>query len=502
LFQEEVVRMSVINRKRSSSNRTPHFVMPRVLRFRKTWLACAALFAVLLAQLLVVPSGVAAEPLDGNGGAPAMTRFWVFHPMYLVSDIYVYPVEYYVPETESVGLAAMEALINGMPEGTGYRFVSFPKTTKVLALNTEDGVCTVDLSSDILQANVGSSGEAALLEAIVCTLARAEKVDKVRVLVEGQHTETLAGHVDITGPLEPHWDRIYDGFEDSRQHWAGGSIMVLQSMDIMVGHAEDWTVRPDEELTRAQFVKMLAEVLELPYAEPDMPFSDMDTHWSRPYILRALAAGVIDAGDYDEDFRPDEVIPREEMAYLLVPAWEAYAEARPEIAYPEPSQVPVFSDEAEIDPKYVERVKECAALGLLTGYPEGGFGPKRGLTRGEAATVLTRLLGVSGSGTQLVVAIPRPGARQEEGPIVVLGSASAFEGTTNFRFRDREGEICFDDYTTSTHGMGFGAIGMSVDTSLLTGAPATLEVYLISMKDGSEFRRTEVPIRFDGAHGE
>lgn len=457
---------------------------------------CGPVFAVLLAVLLVyggmVSPRASAEPSAAE--TQGMTRFWVYHPLYLVSDIYVYPVEYYVPQTGSVEIEALEALIRGMPEGSGYRFVSFPKATKVLGVTIEDKICTVDFSRDILEANVGAPGEAALLEAIVCTLARSAEVDKVRILIEGEPAETLAGHVDITGLLEPHWDRVYRGFEDSHGHWAGGSIMVLQCMDIMIGF-EDWTVRADEQLTRAQFVKLLAEVLALPDAHgQEMPFGDLDGHWARPYVQRALAAGLIDAADYGEEFRPDEVIPREEMAYLLVPAWEAYRAAHPEIVYPEPEEAGAFSDETEIGQKYVSRVKESASLGLLKGYPEGYFRPKRGLTRGEAATVLTRLMGMSGSGTALVVTLPRPGAGVEKGSIFVLGSAAAFEGTTNFRFRDENGEIVFDAYTTSTEGMGFGAIGMCVDTSLLSRSPASLELYLISMEDGSEFRRTEVPL--------
>lgn len=473
-----------------------------VSRFRKIGLAFAIVIAILAGNLWAVPARVMAEPLDAGTEAPAMTRFWVFHPMYLMSGTYLYPVEHYVPETDSIELAAIEALIRGMPEGTGYRFLGLPEATEVRELTIEDKVLTVDFSDDILQANVGSASEGALIDAIVCTLAQRQEVDKVQILVEGQPVETLAGHVDIAGPLEPRWDSIYRGFEDAYQHWAGGSMMVLQSMDIMVGH-EDWTSRPNEELTRAQFLKMLVEILSLPEAPDDleMPFADMDNHWSRPYVMRALAEGLIKADDYGADFGPDEVIPREEMAFLLVPARESYAEAHPDIAYPDPAEAPAFTDETEIGEKFLERVKECAQLGLLTGYPEGDFGPRRGLTRGEAATVLTRLIGVYGAGTMVVVSTPRPGAKHEGSTIVVLGSAAAFEGTTNFRLLDAERGVCFDDYTTSTHGMGFGAIGMSVDKSLLTGTPTLLEVYLISMEDGSEFRLTGVPIQVSEAPG-
>jgi hypothetical protein len=480
----------------------------RVSRVQRLGLVLAIVIAVLAAQLSLVPARAMAEPAGSAAEAPRVTRFWVYHPMYLMSGTYLYPVEYYVPELsdpESAELKAeeaMKALIRGMPQGTGYRFISLPETTEVLDLTIDDGICTVDLSDDILQANVGSGGEVALLDAIVCTLAQGLEVDKVEILIEGQPAETLAGHVDITGPLEPHWDRIYRGFEDSYQHWAGGSIMLLQSMDIMVGY-EDWTSRPDEQLTRAQFVKMLVEILALPEApDHDVPFGDLDGHWSLPYVRKALAAGVIEALDYGSSFGPDQVIPREEMAFLLVPSQEAYAEANPGIVYPDPAEAPEFTDESTIDPKYVDRVKECAELGLLQGYPEGNFGPERGLTRGEAATVLTRLMGIAGSGTWIVVATPRPGAKLEEGPIVALGSVAAFEGTTNFRFLDAERGVCFDSFTTATNGMGFGAYGVSVDRSLLTGTPTLLEVYLISAKDGSEFRLTGVPIEMKGASGE
>ena len=93
-----------------------------------------------------------------------------------------------------------------------------------------------------------------------------------------------------------------------------------------------------------------------------------------------------------------------------------------------------------------------------------------------------------------MVSSPRPGAKWDDGQFVILGAASAFEGTVNFRFIDSNDEVLYETYTTSTLGMGWGAIGVSVDTSLFGGDPTLLEVFLVSMKDGSDFVITGVPI--------
>lgn len=461
---------------------------------RAAIIACVIAVSILTAQFGGYPAIASAEPIEASG-AEAITRFRVYFPLYLASGSYVYPVEYYVPETEDSPRAAIEALVAGLPDDGSFGFVPIPETTEVLGLTIEDGLCTVDFSEDILKVNVGSGGESALVNAIVWTLVQFPDIDKVSITVGGEPVETLAGHVDITEPLERGSDSVvFRGFEDCYQHWAGGAVMVLQSMDILNGRAEG-VFEPDGKLTRAEFVKMLVEALTLSEApDQDVPFTDVDAHWSKPYIQKALASRVISASDYASGFRPDEVIPREEMAYLLVPASESYREAHPAIQYPAPSAVPVFTDYDEIDPKYVGSVEECAKLGLLEGYPDGTFAPQGGLTRGEAATVLTRAMGVRGAGTHVVVSSPRPGAKWDDGQFVILGAASAFEGTVNFRFIDSNDEVLYENYTTSTLGMGWGAIGVSVDTSLFGGDPTLLEVFLVSMKDGSDFVITGVPI--------
>ena len=163
------------------------------------------------------------------------------------------------------------------------------ETTEVLGLTIEDGLCTVDFSEDILKVNVGSGGESALVNAIVWTLVQFPDIDNVSITVGGEPVETLAGHVDITEPLERGSDSVvFRGFEDCYQHWAGGAVMVLQSMDILNGRAEG-VFEPDGKLTRAEFVKMLVEALTLSEApDQDVPFTDVDAGRSRTF--KALAS--------------------------------------------------------------------------------------------------------------------------------------------------------------------------------------------------------------------
>lgn len=459
----------------------------------KALLACLIVASVLVSQLALRPATAFAEAGMPSLQAQSVTRFRVYFPLCLASGAYVYPVEYFVPHTDSPAKAAVEALIAGLPDAGGFMFVKIPKVTKVLSLTIKEKICTVDFSEELRQVNIGSGGEAALVSAIVYTLAQFPAVDKVSILIGGKPAETVAGHVDITKPLEPS-GKIYHGFPDSVQHWAGGAIMALQSMDILGGF-EDGTFRPDRQLSRAEFVKMLSEALELPEApKQEIPFTDLAGHWSRPYVQKALAAGVISASHYGSAFGPDGAIPREEMAYLLVPGRDSYAATHPGVQYPAPSVVPVFVDAKEIGARYVENVNRCVAFGLLQGYPGGKFGPKRGLTRGEAATVLARMMGMRGAGSMVVVSSPKPGFKWDDGQFVVLGAASAFEGTVDFRFLGANREIFYRDYTTSTLGMGWGAVGISVDTSLFRGKPTLLEVFMVSMKDGSDFAVTGVPI--------
>lgn len=120
--------------------------------------------------------------------------------------------EYLVPEhrkvnsSPDVAKSAVIELIKGPYNHELYPTV--PSTTKVNALYISDGIAYVDLSSDVIKDHPGgSTGELLTVYSIVMTLTSFPDIHRVQILVDGNSGETLAGHLDISIPLErdEHW---------------------------------------------------------------------------------------------------------------------------------------------------------------------------------------------------------------------------------------------------------------------------------------------------------
>ena len=119
-----------------------------------------------------------------------------------------------IPNTQAVARAAMEELIKGPAEGSSLQAV-LPDTVKVLDVSIADGVCTVDLSKEILtdkasQGGAGAEVEALALDSIANTLTEYPTIRKVKLLFEGKqsgevdgyHIEDFWGHVGLPEYLE------------------------------------------------------------------------------------------------------------------------------------------------------------------------------------------------------------------------------------------------------------------------------------------------------------
>jgi len=431
--------------------------------------------------------------------APSMSRFFVFFPLSLETGIYLLPVEYLVPSSADPAREAIEALIAGLPDyiagSSGMMVVSLPKQTKVLDMNVEYGVCTVDFSGDIRGVSVGSAGELALISAMVETLCQFAHIDAIKLLIDGEPAESLAGHVDTTQPLGRGEIERFTTFPDAQQHWGGGAISILQISDIVGGYPDN-TFQPDRTLTRAEFLKMLVETAKLPHAatQEPVPFDDVDGHWCRYYVQRALSAGLITVEDYGKRLNPDEDLSREEACYLLLKASDIYLANHPELLIEPGETVSGFKDETSIQSKYLDPVRECVKRGFIQGYPDGTFQPTATLTRAEACAILTRMQGIQGDRVLLVG--PKPGFTWDGSDIFAVGFTTAFEANVNWRVKTASGtDVISHNYTTSTHGLGWGAFGLCIDHRLLDADEAmVLEIYLIDMKDGREYSLVSVPL--------
>ncbi len=105
------------------------------------------------------------------------------------------------PGNDSLAQAVIGELIKGPGDPT--LKPTFPKEARVLSVQTRDGVTYVNFNKETqTRHSGGSAGEAMTLGSLVLTLTELPGVQRVQVLVEGQKQDTLAGHWDITQPLE------------------------------------------------------------------------------------------------------------------------------------------------------------------------------------------------------------------------------------------------------------------------------------------------------------
>jgi len=88
-------------------------------------------------------------------------------------------------------------LFKGPPVGSKLLPI-FPEGTKVLGIDVKDGLATVNLNQKATMLNVGSQGEALAVASLVNTLTKLPEIFEVKIIIEGEEVESLAGHVDLS----------------------------------------------------------------------------------------------------------------------------------------------------------------------------------------------------------------------------------------------------------------------------------------------------------------
>jgi hypothetical protein len=105
-------------------------------------------------------------------------------------------------------------------------------------------------------------------------------------------------------------------FKDTSGHWAKIFIEKAKSHGVINGYP-DGQFRPDQAITRAEAVKVIAVCLNLAEERRQPTFSDLSlTHWAYHYIAWAFNAGLI-SGYPDKTFRPTRPMTRAEAAKIV-----------------------------------------------------------------------------------------------------------------------------------------------------------------------------------------
>ena len=177
-------------------------------------------------------------------------------------------------------------------------------------------------------------------------------------------------------------------FADTKTHWAREYIGKLAARGIVNGMGNNYYL-PDDSLTRAQFLTMLAKTihgLDTTQSEP-AGFTDVpSTEWYYSFINWGFANGIVKGVD-EVTFAPNAKITREQMAIML----NNFANYT-SLVLPETNTKTSFTDSSLISPWATDSVTKIVSSGIMGGYPEGNYIPQGNATRAEAATVVYKMI--------------------------------------------------------------------------------------------------------------
>ncbi|WCN37161.1 S-layer homology domain-containing protein [Aneurinibacillus uraniidurans] len=170
-------------------------------------------------------------------------------------------------------------------------------------------------------------------------------------------------------------------FTDIQGHWAQSRIQQLVQSGAVTGYP-DGTFKPNKTITRAEFVAMVVKAFELqPQENKDIAFTDTKNHWAKEAIRTAYTNGIIN-GYNTTTFGANDTITREQMAVILTNIKKSGTEGK---------QVS-FKDTALISTWAQKAVRQAVEEGIITGYPNQTFQPKKVATRAEAVTMIANAL--------------------------------------------------------------------------------------------------------------
>ncbi len=147
------------------------------------------------------------------------------------------------------------------------------------------------------------------------------------------------------------------------------------------------TFSPDSNITRAQFVQVLANISGADTSNRNVTteFSDVPAKkWYTAAVKWASENGVV-SGMGDGKFAPDANVTREQMCVMLT----KFAEFK-SIALKEVEQKQSFADDAKISKWAKNAVYKCQMADIVNGKGEGRFDPQGTGNRAEASVIFTK----------------------------------------------------------------------------------------------------------------
>lgn len=200
--------------------------------------------------------------------------------------------------------------------------------------------------------------------------------DKNKVVV----TVDKKGNVSIT---------TVDGkkavFSDISNSFALKYIASLTALGVVNGY-EDGTFRPENNASRAEYLKMVLKAMKVDYSNADtsaLTFKDVEKDsWIAKVVVKAVELKMISA---NENFRPNDSVSRAEAMKMLLNS--AKVEVK-DVETTDFTDVNVKSWEA----KYIQKAKELGVVNGQTVNEKLVFKPFTNITRAEVSKIVVKTM--------------------------------------------------------------------------------------------------------------
>lgn len=164
--------------------------------------------------------------------------------------------------------------------------------------------------------------------------------------------------------------------------WYTEYVSALAAAGIVNGKTET-EFAPDDAITRAEFVKIIAGIAGAEPTSSDSSFSDVSADaWYAPYVAWASENGIVTGSD--GKFSPNSQITRQDMAVMIMRYVNQVSGGELDLV----NEPAAFADEDQISSYASEAVSVMQQAGIINGKGGNYFAPKDSATRAEACKML------------------------------------------------------------------------------------------------------------------
>ena len=199
-------------------------------------------------------------------------------------------------------------------------------------------------------------------------------IKEIEAILKKDNEESTGGGI-ITPPQEE------VGFKDIKGHWAEAAIKLFKDKAFINGY-EDNTFRPNSNMTRAEFIKVVNKVFGYNQTATE-DFKDVNQDdWFYKDICIGVKEGYIQ-GRSKDIFAPNDNITREEAAMILTNIMENKDENL--------DKLNTFKDAGKTSKWAQSSVEGAIESEYLNGYEDKTIRSNSYITRAEAITMMSRL---------------------------------------------------------------------------------------------------------------